>query len=157
MSSDWQFEHAFDAARAQRLAAFDKFAKVEAVIAASATVQGAWICEAASLGAKDCFRPSVSLAVSGEVFDAFFNSPGGYRAQYLSSPEDGQAANGRLLRVLEPRLTAAVLEDCGTERLSSASVRNAFLANSAKVWIAEHELDFLQMTRDLAVSAWNRE
>jgi hypothetical protein len=150
----WAFAPSFDPIRGGRLAAFDTFAKVAAAVIASSKIVGAKLCEASSLGAKDCWRPTVSVAVSPEAFDAFFNSPGGYRAQYLVGPEEGQAANGALIRALEPRLSEAVVEHCGSTKLSAEWIQNAFVANSAKIWPNEADLDFLDVTHDLAVDSW---
>jgi len=92
MSDRWKFVASFDRERAQRLVAFDTFEKVLGVVTASLDIIGGWVCPAADLGHDNCWRPTVSFAVSPGAFDAFFNSPGGYRAQFLSSPESGQAA-----------------------------------------------------------------
>ena|SRR5690242_15217329 len=134
--------------------AVESFAQVVDAITMSVNIIGGWICEATNLGPRDCLRPIVGLIVSADTFDAFFNSANGYRAKFLERPEVGQAANGTLLRVLEPQLTMAVLNDCGSDRLSAERVRTSFLANSAKVWPDESELDFLQATHDLAIEKW---
>ena len=153
MSDAWRFAAAFDPVRRDRLAAVDSFASVIRTLVNSLSVVGGWICEATDLGSH-CLRPVVSFTVSKEAFDVYFNSAVGYRAKFLESPEAGQAANGELLRVLEPQLTAAVLSDFGSAGLSQEWVRNAFLANSAKVWPDESELDFLEATADLAIAKW---
>jgi len=154
MVSDWKFVASFDPERRKRLAAFDSFEKVIAAVTGSLEVTGGWICPATDLGQNNCWRPSVHLVVSPSAFDAFFNSPGGYRAAFLGSPEAGQAANGALLRVLEPALSAAVLADCGSSRLSAEWIRNAFLANSAKIWPNEDVLNFVKATYDLDIEKW---
>jgi hypothetical protein len=101
MENDWKFVPLCDSARRQRIEAFDTFDKVLQAVCAEIQIVAAWICEGTDLGPKNCWRPVVQLDVGRKTFDAFFNSPGGYRAQYLLSPEIGQAANGRLLRLLE--------------------------------------------------------
>lgn len=156
MASIWAFEPSFDPVRKSRLATYDTFTKVVEAVVASFEISGAWICEGIDLGPKNCWRPTVSLVVSPEAYDAFFNSPGGYRAEYLASPERGQAANGSLLAILEPKLSAATIADCGTDRLSPEWIRNAFLANSAKIWPDEDELDFTAVTLDLAIEEWRQ-
>ena len=153
MSAAWRFATTFDPARRDRLAAVDSFADVVRALVNSISIVGGWICEATDLGSRG-LRPVVGFAVGAEAFDVYFNSAVGYRAKFLESPEAGQAANGELLRVLEPKLTAAVLNDCGSDRLSPQWVRNAFLANSAKVWPDESELDFLEATPDLVIAKW---
>jgi hypothetical protein len=151
---DWRFVPSFDSERLKRLIAYDNFDRVVEAMISSLQVRGGSICEATDLGQSNCWRPVVSLGISPTAFDAFFNSPGGYRAQFLASPETSQAANGTLLRVLEPRLSAAVIADCGTSRLSAESIRRAFLANSAKIWPTEEELNFVDATLDLDIDKW---
>jgi hypothetical protein len=94
--------------------------------------------------------------VTAEAFDAFFNSPGGYRAQYLIDPDNGQAGNNRLLRLLEPKLTNAVVQECGESRLTRELLKKTFLANSAKIWPNEDELNPTEATIDLAVERWQQ-
>jgi hypothetical protein len=154
VDTDWRFVVSFDAERRERLTRFNTFSKVVDALMSSLTVNGGWICEATNLGPKNCWRPIASMTVSRDAFDAFFNSPGGYRAKFLESAESGQAANGTLLRLLEPSLSSAVLHDVGTDRLASDSIRSAFLANSAKIWPDESELDFVEATDDLAIGKW---
>lgn len=153
MSDAWRFAPTFDPVRRDRLAAVDSFAYVVRAILSSLSIAGGWVREATDLGSR-CLRPVVGFSVSSGAFDLYFNSAGGYRAKFLESPEAGQAANGELLQVLEPQLTAAVLSDCGSDQLSPQSVHSAFLANSAKVWPDESELDFLSATPDLAIAKW---
>jgi hypothetical protein len=150
----WAFVSTFDASRSAKLEAFGTFDLVR-LLSANCQIGNARICEAKELGIK-CRRPQITLNVGTEAFDAFFNSPGGYRAQYLESPEQGQVANARLLRVLEPRLTAAVLEECGEDLLPQGWIRASFLANSAKIWPNEEDLDFLQATKDLDIPQWQK-
>lgn len=134
---------------------FDSFTKVTARVQANCSVLGAVVCEGTELGAKGCLRPSVQLSVGAEAYDAFFNSPGGYRAQYLEGPDVGQAANNALISLLEPRLSEAVTEDCGESRLRRDWIQHSFLANSAKIWIDEDEIDHINATNDLDISQWN--
>lgn len=146
----------FDGARRERLEKFDTFAKVMEIISERAHVVDGYLCEAKELGPSDCWRPVVVLSVEREAFDAFFNSPGGYRAQYLLDPDTGQAANNRLLRALEPYLTSAVAERCPEGRLGRGRIRDAFLANSAKIWPDEGELKVANATIDLAIALWKQ-
>lgn len=133
MVSKWRFAKGFDEVRRSQLMQFDSFTKITARVQANCSVLGAVICEGTELGAKGCLRPSVQLSVGAEAYDAFFNSPGGYRAQYLEGPDVGQAANNALISLLEPRLSEAVTEDCGESRLRRDWIQHSFLANSAKI------------------------
>ncbi|MDO8683854.1 MAG: hypothetical protein Q7N50_10280 [Armatimonadota bacterium] len=146
----------FDSARRERLEKFDTFDKVLERLLRYVEIVAARVCEDEDLGPRGCWRPEAVLNVESEAFDAFFNSPGGYRAQYLSDPDHGQAANNRLLRALEPKLTNEVVNRCGEKQLSREKVRDALLANSAKIWPDEDSLDFTQATIDLAVERWKQ-
>jgi hypothetical protein len=123
---DWKFAASFDAKRRERLMETDSFATVVDLITASANVTAGWICGATDLGISGCWRPVAAVTVSREAFDAFFNSRGGYRAKFLESPEAGQTANGTLLRILEPRLSASVINDCGNEIVPRSKVLRRF-------------------------------
>lgn len=154
METDWKFDPEFDSIRRARLESFGNFERVLDVLLHENHVVGAWICEATDLGQQGCWRPAVELDVGRECFDAFYNSPSGYRAQYLISPENGQSANGRLLQALEPKLSSAVFEDCPQFMYSRDCVRNSFYANSAKIWPNEADLDPKDVARDLAIEKW---
>ena len=154
MVDAWKFTETFDASRLARLNAVETFADVVKAIQTTLEVIGGWVCPATELGPPDCWRPVVAMTVGPSAFDAFFNSPVGYRGQFLLSPEAGQAANSVLLRTLAPALTKAVIIDCGTNHLSVESIHHAFLANSAKIWPDESELDFTQATNDLDIGRW---
>jgi hypothetical protein len=156
MTNNWKYMLNFDSARRARLEQFDTFDKVLGIVTATAQITGAWVCEGEDLGQSNCWRPVVALNVTAEAFDAFFNSPGGYRAQYLIDPDDGQAGNNRLLRLLEPKLTNAVAQECGESRLTRELLKKTFLANSAKIWPNEDELNPTEATIDLAVERWQQ-
>src|SRR5512139_595275 len=94
----WKFTESFDASRLERLNGVATFDDVVKAIQGSLEVIGGWVCLATDLGPGDCWRPIVAVEVESSAFDAFFNSPVGYRAQFLLSPERGQAANSVLLR-----------------------------------------------------------
>jgi hypothetical protein len=156
MSDLWIFARSFDRSRGERLEQFGSFDELVEIIRGKAQIVDAYICEGKELGPKACCRPAVLLTVEAGIFDRFFNSPEGYRAQYLRDPDRGQAANGQLLRALEPALTGAVVGRCGEERLSREWIRNSFLANSAKIWPDEETLDFTDATIDLAIERWTQ-
>ncbi len=86
---------------------------------------------------KGCHRASFLVRVSGWAYDAFFNSPVGYRAEYARSPEAGEVANRLLLERLEPDLIRFphVATDVRIELL-----RKPLRATDAKVWIYEPEV-----------------
>jgi hypothetical protein len=98
MGDFWILAPSFGRSRRERLEQFGSFDELVEIIRGKAQIVDAYICEGKELEPKACCRPAVSLTVEAGIFDAFFNSPEGYRAQYLRDPDRGQAANGKLLR-----------------------------------------------------------
>ena len=83
--------------------------------------------------AKGCWRPEFTAGVSGDAFDLFFNSPYGYRGQFLTSVADGHAANALTVKALAPSLLRDLTEPSSMVDQISASLDSDF----AKVWIDE--------------------
>ena len=86
-----------------------------------------------------CHRASFKVHLSERDYDAFFNAPTGYRAQYAIGVENGEASNRELLKALEPTCleTANRTEQNDfTAPLVAASLR----ATDAKLWIQESDL-----------------
>jgi len=87
---------------------------------------------------KGCYRASFLVRVSLSTYDAFFNSPVGYRAQYALAPSTGERANRQLLFLLEQRLLAfAIVRGEKSESLLLTSLRST----QAKIWIYEREVE----------------
>ena len=86
-------------------------------------------------------RASFILKVPQRIYDAFFNSPEGYRAQYAHSVERGVAANGSLLTLLENRLLAheQVKRAVAAGEVKAQHVECSLRAVDAKLWIDEDE------------------
>jgi len=86
-----------------------------------------------------CFRAFFKIKIRECDYDAFFNSPVGYRAQYCIDPGNGESENRRLI----DSLTSACLNYAhGREpnhfpgNLVAASLRGV----DAKIWIKEKDL-----------------
>jgi hypothetical protein len=90
-------------------------------------------------------RAAFRLQVRPEDYDAFFNSPVGYRAQYCITVEQGQRCNRQLIDALTPKcLVFAKGKEPADfpESLVAASLAG----NDAKVWIEEKALAGLEGT-----------
>jgi hypothetical protein len=87
---------------------------------------------------KGCNRASFTLQVAPSVYDAFFNSGKGYRAQYAISPSVGTAANRSLLNALEPMLVAVVAQQ---SQVPLSLVRRSLRGVDTKVWILEADVE----------------
>ena len=80
-------------------------------------------------------RACFCLDAGVELFDAFFNSVGGYRGAYFRAPEAGEAANRRLIDALSPVLVgwAAAYNPC----IERAWLIESLSLPTAKAWLAE--------------------
>jgi hypothetical protein len=84
--------------------------------------------------AKGRWRPEFSVEISSDAFDLFFNSPDGYRGQFLRSVAEGQAANALALEVLsEP-----ILQGLSEPSSSLKQIATSLMSDFAKIWIDEH-------------------
>lgn len=134
---NWQYTATVDPARAQRLLSFSAFREVTELVADAQVVDFAWEpFHGNSL--SGCNRASYLLKVPEETYDAFFNSPAGYRGQYALSPHHGEIANRQLLTSLEPKLIKFATEK---NSVPSSVVLASLRATEAKFWIYESEVE----------------
>jgi hypothetical protein len=84
-------------------------------------------------------RPVFCVQVTSQLFDAFFNSPAGYRGAYYASPFSGLEANHLLITRLLPRLVAHA--ETTSPGFDSSFSFASFTATSAKAWLAERSLE----------------
>jgi hypothetical protein len=75
------------------------------------------------------------LRVPNHLYDAFFNSPVGYRGQFAVSPNQGEKSNAFLIDILMNKLAAAAPKAPQAGWIE-ASLRGV----QAKVWIDEAEV-----------------
>ncbi len=76
------------------------------------------------------------VEVSEDLFDIFFNSKNGYRAQYFISPEQGLIENCKLIKTVTPKLMEEMqnISDCkGIDDWARKSLEE----ESAKAWRLE--------------------
>lgn len=85
------------------------------------------------------------LEVSTDTYDAFFNSPAGYRGQYALSVAHGEAANRAFFALQGEHLLAFALKN---SEISVDRLRASLGATDAKVWIYEPEVE-RQLGRDV--------
>jgi hypothetical protein len=140
MSNDapiWQFCAPVDAARARTLLSYPNFDAV-ALLLEQATVECFLWEPFTGPALRGCHRASFLLRVSEEAYDAFFNSPAGYRGQFAASAAAGEAVNRNLLVQFEARLLAyAENRPQVTQSVICISLRAA----QAKLWIFEAEVE----------------
>ena len=139
--------------RHARLMSVRRFSEVVSLIKSSITGIQVESCYGCDKELKECIQPIFSISISGEAFDAFHNSPAGYRGQYLRSPNLGLTANLELIAELENELVNAAVHACIPE-LQTISIRKSISASSCKVWVHESDFPFQCLTIDLAVATW---
>lgn len=140
------FSPSFDNVRRSRLERIDSFddviARVQSAIRRIASRKKL----GENGGLTDCWQPVFTLFIDRESFDAFFNAPCGYRAQYAWDADLGLAANSRLIGQLTDRLLEQAAVD---SELTGSPVQLSLEAASAKIWPLEDDLEFTRFRRDL--------
>jgi hypothetical protein len=145
------FAPTFDSKRRSQLERFESFTEVLAFAQSRLSRIEARKKPGCADGLTDCWQPVFILYVDASSFDAFYNGPYGYRAQYAIDPDVGLAANGQVIRTLTDALLA---QAALTEDLVALPVRRSLEAASAKIWPLEDDLRFDRFRRDLAVPRW---
>jgi hypothetical protein len=84
-------------------------------------------------------RAVFRLRVDADDYDAFFNSPVGYRAQYCEGFENGKRQNRRLLVSLQSLCLAYYRENTNPV-FQERDVLASLGAENAKIWIYESEV-----------------
>lgn len=133
----WRYADSVCPSRAQRLLAVVGFPNVVDGFAAARVIEFVWEPFTGVL-LTGCHRASFLLQVPQECYDAFFNSPAGYRGQYASSAQEGEAANRLLLTTLEPKLLSAA---AAKGNVAQTDVCASIRAPQAKLWIYEQEVE----------------
>lgn len=132
----WSFAQCVPEDRKELLLAWEKFEDIALALNLVADVeQSIWE------GGDDpelraCGRAAYKLRVPPHIYDAFFNSPVGYRAQYAISPDQGETSNRLLLVILMNKLLAGA-PSCPIARGVETSLRGL----QAKAWIYEKEVE----------------
>ena len=95
----WNFTKEVSAERRERLLAVPDFENVVRRIEAGA-IERFFAEEYKEFACRGCTRASFTLRVRPCDYDAFFNAPVGYRAQYCLGKENGARQNRRLLEAV---------------------------------------------------------
>jgi len=136
--SDWRFTDVVCADRAARLYDWPSFDPIILALQFS-SVEKFWWEAYRGPALKACNRASFTLRVASAIYDAFFNSPNGYRGQYARAPTIGEAANRKVLNTLEQSLLSA--EVARHTNVRPDLIWTSLRAKDAKVWIVEDEVE----------------
>ena len=114
----WRFDLAFDGERQSKLVALKDFGEVIHIVRDAIQHIQVESCKGKAVGLEECIQPIFTLESTPCAVDAFFNSPVGYRASYLASPNQGLLCNLSLVEELRVRLIQAA-QDAYIAELSS--------------------------------------
>ena len=152
----WEFTGEVDEARAARLHSWTDFRPIVLALKVVVSVDTFWWEPYRDANLKGCNRASFTLKVPSPLYDAFFNSPNGYRGQYARASGLGEAANRLLLDELEDLLLGGQFNrplDATPDR-----IRLSLRGTDAKVWIVEDEVED-QLAADhpaISYAPWER-
>ena len=133
----WSFSSKLPQQRVEALLSYQSFETVLALLSSATVISFAWEPFRKEV-LHGCNRACFLIETTPQVYDAFFNSPVGLRAQYAISPTHGEAANRRLLASLESRLHGFKRESVLPE---AETIHWSLCAPEAKIWIHEKEVE----------------
>lgn len=132
----WEFGESVSAERIRQLQSYTSFNQIALLIETATITNFVWEpFEDARL--KGCHRAAFLVEVAAHVYDAFFNSPVGYRAEFAASIIRGETANRCLLMRLEDKLLTVASFDA----VARECVEKSLHAIDAKIWIYESEVE----------------
>ena len=163
--ADWSFDdiRRHDAARADRLEHFSNFdeilRRVIAVFKSARSKEELRIGIDTPMDGRKAERAILQIPVCAGLFDAFFNSRGGLRAEYWRAPRIGRRSEARLISALLPLLNppatvtvrrikmgfddwgGRVEQDTGETEVSGEFLAASLGSSLAKVYICERLID----------------
>lgn len=147
--SEWDLTHMNDQVRAARLSQSDSPSNLLQTIAQEAErAANAARCILrweASVDAPECSRVWATVPIGAVTFDAFFNGPAGYRAQYYLSVPEGIYFGLQLTKVVEPAIRIAHRVNAFVTPLEL--LLRSLLSPLSKAWIGEGAAAFDQAAR----------
>jgi hypothetical protein len=140
----WGFSAAVSEIRQRGLVAIADFAAVVARVVEGTVVRFA-VEPRQNPPCLGAYRAVFRLRVAGPAYDAFFNSPVGYRAQYSVGVEQGEQCNRELIAALTPQCLAFA-EGQAPSYFSDRLIAASLGGQAAKIWIDETDLNGLEGT-----------
>ncbi|WP_430433201.1 hypothetical protein [Methyloversatilis sp.] len=150
----WRFRSSVDNARARRLLAHPNFDAIASLLEQAIVERFSW--EAFSgQSLRGCHRASFLLRVPEAAYDAFFNSPSGYRGQFAASAIAGEEANRQLLSQLGASMLAYAESH---SQVAKSLILRSLNAAQAKIWIFEAEVEAQLGITEFAIAyePWER-
>jgi hypothetical protein len=138
----WGFSEAVSSARQNALLSVPDFAAVVAGVSEGSVVRFA-VEPRQNPPCLGAHRAMFQLRVAESVYDAFFNSPVGYRAQYRLAIERGERCNRELIDGLT-RQCLAFADTKAPSHFPPKLIAASLAGKDAKVWINEADLTGLE-------------
>lgn len=156
IESFWRFSDHFDEKRKGILHGEGSFAAIMERVIACARVTNFDVCQGKEGHLKNCLRPQFTLKVETETFDLFFNSPHGYRAQYLLDPDEGQKQNAKLIERLSEKLLDFTNGKTTKHQMGTDQIVTSLMCCSAKIWISEKGFKFdHNLIEEVLMPSWH--
>ena len=137
LPQSWSYAPSVSESRISRFARYPSYEDVLSLLDRKSRITDYFLESARASHLRGLRRASFRLRLPRYIYDAFFNSPYGYRAQYALSPEIGACSNRMTIDRLIPKLTRhrPAIGD-GHERLL-----RSLRSKDAKIWIDELEVE----------------
>jgi hypothetical protein len=132
----WTFHDCVPLERRAHLNSCDSFANIVNGLVLSADIERSIWDVPQNRDLHGYRRAGFRFEVPPFLYDAFFNAPGGYRAQYAVSAELGVKMNRVLIEAIKPKVVALT-----RARADYREILASIDAESAKVWIDEAEVE----------------
>ena len=132
----WTFYDSVSRERREELARYASFGNIGGGLLLTSEVLAACWAPFTEPRLRSCRRAEFVLKLPALLYDAFFNSPTGYRAQYAVSVELGRRKNRELIDALKAKLIASVDSKPDEEKFAISLESSA-----AKVWINERQVE----------------
>jgi len=132
----WSFSEFVSEERKSKLLGLSSFDQVVESVVSASTIIAFQTEPFNNERLKGCHRASFLLSVDPVAYDAFFNSPSGYRAQFCLGQGFGEAANRRIIEALRTSLIEFARDKVDSE-FDLDCVMASLDGKQAKIWVLE--------------------
>ena len=133
----WAFADSVSSDRLATLEAYCDFSEIVSLIVTEAEIKKCGWEPGIADRLIGLHRASFRLGVSRTTYDAFFNSPSGYRAQFARDPSIGLQCNRSIIDALQPTLRAS----WNVSTVPDSTIMQSLSGEDAKIWIDETEIE----------------
>lgn len=154
---NWPFSDRVDGKRRKKLLEASKFEEIADLIIEEMVVSQFCTGHGKISEVKGCKRAQFRLKVPEYIFDLFFNSPTGYRGNYLDGEKKGEEGNRLIINKMADKL-AKFANETPDKKMTDCEITKSLSADSAKIWIDEggvrRQNPITCLEADLLVEPW---